>query len=272
MIPKIAFSFWEGDQFTYLHYITIVSFLKFNPDFRVIIYRSRTNITNKIKWLSGEQEGLSYTNTLSVDELGKLPNVELIDINVNAELNYSGELTSVWKSDIIRVLKLYEHGGFYIDFDTLFINKIPDFLLNMTYDFAVNTYHNVINNAFIAAKKGSYICKVLLDAIRQKLCSNNIQNIYMQFGPILYTQILYNNQEYEKYIYYIPNVMTCPYLWYEMDKLFYSNTCEYNKDTFCLHWYNGALMSRRYCAQFRLENIDPTRCIFEKLLMEKFIG
>ena len=269
-VPKIAFSFWEGDQFTYMHYLTIFTFSKHNPDFAIKIYTS-TNITsNLIKWDTGEHTK-TLDNKYDFNQLSTIPNLEIIYINVEKEVDYHSPLSSVWKSDIIRLLKLYEHGGIYIDFDTLFINKIDETLLTLEYDLACNTYEDVINNAFLIAKPKSPVIKVVVDAIITKLHSNNVTNEYQQFGPSLITKLVLQTS-LKSNVYFIPNDMTCPYLWYEMYKLFYSNTVQYTNKTFCLHWYNGSSVSREYCSTFSISSINEPKNIFESLLSQSIMA
>ena len=265
-IPKIAFSFWEGTQFTYLHYLTYVTFSKHNPDFKIIVYTSTRINSDLIKWNTGEHDK-KIVNTYDFYKLSTIPNLEIIHIDIEKELQYDHPLSSVWKSDIVRIVKLYEHGGIYIDFDTMFINKVDESLFNLNFELGCNTYFNVINNAFLIAKPKSYVVKNILDALCSKLQSNNITNEYQQFGPTLVTDIILHMQlRLQHDIYFIPNEMTCPYLCNEMDKLFHSNIVQYTDKTFCIHWYNGNPISREYCSSFSIETIDETRNNFELLL------
>ena len=278
-VPKIAFSFWEGPQFTYMHYVTIKSFSKYHPDFSIVIYRSIEDIPSDsrsdrvpkegqgteslVMWKTGEHRQ-TYTNLYDITLLQDISNVTFKYIDISKEIGYDKPLSPVWKSDIVRILKLYEHGGFYIDFDTLFINRINESLLNLSHEVGFNTYSGVINNAFIVAVPKSNIIHYILTKILYNL-KNSISSEYQQFGPTLITKLILNTS-YEKYVYFIPNVMTCPYLWNEMDKLFYSNIKQYTNDTFCIHWYNGDSVTRKYVSSFTIETIDRTKNVFEGLL------
>jgi hypothetical protein len=263
-IPKIAFSFWEGDQFTHLHYLTFQTFAKYNPDFTIIIYTSTKSNCDLVKWSSGEQSR-QLTNIYDIHNLKKIPNLELKHIDVEGEINYNKPLSSVWKSDIIRIMKLYEHGGFYIDFDTLFIGKIPESLFTFSQDLGVNTYENVINNAFLVARPKSPLVHIILQNILEILHSDSVKQTYQQFGPELITRLCINTH-LQQNLYFIPNVMTCPYIWNEMDKLFQSNIRQDTDETFCLHWYNGGAIPREYCSKFMIDAIDKDRNRFEYLL------
>jgi hypothetical protein len=248
-----------------MHYLTILSFAKFNPDFRIIIYTTNTK-SNLITWNTHEHKQ-QYTNLYDFNKLKDIPGVEIIYIDVNSEIDYSGELSPVWKSDIIRIKKLYDHGGFYIDFDTLFINKIPDSLINLPNDIGLNTYHGAINNAFIVSRPRGVVIKHIYDAILNILKTNSIDNTYMLFGSTLITPLIFKNKILNNLTYFIPNVMTCPYLWNEMGKLFCSNIDQTNDSTFCIHWYNGDHTSRQYCSTFTPDTeINENRCIFENKL------
>ena len=264
IIPKIAFTFWEGHQLTYMHALTIITFQKYNPDFRIIIYVSNNLNAELIKWNTGEHT-LQYSNLYDINQLKNINNVELIEVDVNKIVGYNGTLSVVWKSDILRLLKLYEHGGMYIDFDILFINKIPDKLFKID-KLMFNTYYGLINNAVIISKKENYILKIIIDHILKMLKTGDVKNEYMQFGPTLITHLI-KNTALENDVYYIPNDMTCPYLSDEMNKLFFTNIDQTTENTFALHWYNGDKESRNYCSNFNINNTDKDRCIFEKLLI-----
>ena len=265
-VPRIAFSFWEGNQFTYMHYLTFVTFSKYNPDFKIIIYRTLKDSQPLRMWDTHEQD-IVLSNICDINQLKELPNVEFIYIDFEKELDYHNPLSSVWKSDIVRILKLYEHGGIYIDFDTLFIKKIDESLLSMEHDIGLNEYDGAINNAFMIARPKSKIVRIILDNILDKLHSNQISNNYQQFGPSLFVKLIMNTP-LQQSVYFIPNEMTCPYIWNEMDRLFHSTIKQHTDNTFCIHWYNGGPISRAYCSTFNIHTVNKNNNNFESLLAQ----
>ena len=54
MIPKIVFTYWEGDQLSELHYLTIYSLHKYNPDLDIIIYTDINPKNILREWKSNE--------------------------------------------------------------------------------------------------------------------------------------------------------------------------------------------------------------------------
>ena len=158
-----------------------------------------------------------------------------------------------------------EHGGMYIDFDILFIKRIPDHLFTSN-KILWNTYHGVINNAIILSNKDNVCLQRIKDSIYERLSTQNVNHEYMQFGPTLITHLIKDNEQYEEHVEYLPNEYTCPYLYNEMHTLFFTDIDQTTDETFAIHWYNGSAHAREYGHQFQIENIREENCIFEKLL------
>lgn len=264
-VPKIAFTFWEGDQFSFLHYITIHSFAKYNPDYKVIIYSS-TNLSDiNINWDTHEHSVNIEYNLDDIHRLKELPNVEFKIVDFDKEFNTSKPISSIYKSDILRIIKLYEHGGMWIDFDILFLKKLPESILKLPQNnIGIFEYGNVLPIGFIVSNKGNILLQHLLNLARSILENAEYEN-YQKFGTFIWTP-LKNIPEFKQHITIYPTHYIYPYLWNEGEEMYYSNIDKIKEDTYGIHWYNGAVVTKKYINELNLATLDPTTSIFNREL------
>jgi hypothetical protein len=245
MIPDKIFTYWEGESLSYLHYLTILSLHKLNPDRKITIYTGFDGNFGKT-WISGEHKDIIEKKIPFGDILNISPNVILETIDFEKEYNISNSISYVYKADIARIVKLYEHGGLWFDFDILFVKKIPDDIFNNTADILYFSYENTIATGIIASSyknsKIIFIYNVLLDCLK-----NLDNNVYYQFlGPNLwkycFDQPLFNdgNMKYENTgdIY--------PYTWSIINLFFETNIDLVRDNTWGIHWYNGGESCKRF--------------------------
>lgn len=120
-ISKIAYFYWGGQPFSFLRYISILSFHKYNPDWQIIVYRPKIP-SKQLTWKSSEQK-IGYTGKDYFDKLFKIKNILIKDITFS-DFGFNDNISEVHKSDILRWFLLGDAGGAWIDCDIIFVKPI----------------------------------------------------------------------------------------------------------------------------------------------------
>jgi mannosyltransferase OCH1-like enzyme len=242
-IPDILFTYWEGDSFSYLHYFTILSLYTFNPNKNIVIYTSKNSHNSCVQWYSFEhcidiKYKINFRDVLKISN-----NISIKEIDFKNEYNISDDLSCVYKADITRIIKLYEHGGMWFDFDILFIKPIPEYIFNNNYDLLYFSYNDTIPTGLIVSTpKNDFITNLYRKCIEK---ISNIDNSYQQFGPSLWREHLTDNIILNKIL--LDNNEIYPYLWYEIQKIYIENEDDkISENTWGIHWYNGAPITKSF--------------------------
>ncbi len=273
-VPKIGFSFWEGQQFSWLHYLTIESFIKCNPDFEVRIYYSdeqenfiHGNESNRtINKVHASGVNIETNKCITINDILKFPQVKLIPINLKKEYDLNFITSPIHKADITRIVKLYEHGGVWFDFDVFFKKPIPDSIMNSTADIHYFTYYNTIATGLIVARPFTRAIRYIYDKCLEKINTRNINQDWQQFGPTLWASAAFNNKTIFQNCIFRDNKEVYPYMWNEPHLFFRTNIDKISENTWCVHWYNGNSETRRFINEFDIRDIKPERSIFEREL------
>lgn len=269
-IPNVLYLYWDKSNMSYLQYLTVVSFMFQNPYFKIKIL-TPTTTCEEITWHTFEQKE-KYVGKNYWEEIKKLSYVDIIEIDFKKLFNYKNDLSDVHKSDLIRLYYLYHYGGFWSDFDIIYLNPLTD--LNFlkasknTSKYMIDTilcYSGRIiginkigySIGFMAANKGNLVFKDLLNATSKFFNKNEYQCI----GNGMYNRVLGDFEteackRYGKAQILGTITMDCFYhiLYNELDKL-YGNDEYYdtltekisNKEIIGTHWYNGHTLSKDFC-------------------------
>lgn len=268
-IPKIAFTFWEGKQFSYLHYLTVKSFTFYNPDFKIIIYNTTHHTDTNPNWKTIEHTKQLSNNIFDISLLQELPNVTFVTINLEDYFPNTSNLSVVHKSDIIRIIKLKEHGGIWFDFDILFLRKVPDNLLKIERNnIGIFKSMDVILIGLIFSHPNNPNLDYLIDKIG-RLLNNTLRerDIYQQFGTRIWTKLL-GLPVIKNYIKILTNDIVYSYEWNQLDLLYNTNNDIINNHTIGIHWFNGTNISKDYINNTNFNNINPNRSVFNKYIFK----
>jgi len=267
MIPKIVFTYWEGDQLSELHYLTIYSLHKYNPELDIIIYTDENPKNILREWNTHEH---------SIDIKKKIPLSKLVEVNPNKiflrpinfqkEYDLDNNISIIFKADFTRIAKLYEHGGIWFDMDVLFIKPIPDFFFKENIESFIFIYAETIPTGFLASIPKSFFLEKLYKGSLEIIKNKTLDN-YQKIGPNIWIKE-YNNLDtnIKENLKILDNNLIYPYLWNQLDYIYHKSNSIISENTFGIHWYNGAPDTRKFINKFDINNINPNKSLIEKLI------
>src|SRR5690348_15696440 len=129
MRPKIMHMYWNGSPMSFLQYLTIASFKKHNPKWKVWLWMPKVPNLTPPEWKSGEQAD-PYMGKDYLEKAKAESEVKIIDFST---LGIPDELPETQKSDFFRWYLLYEYGGAWSDSDVLYIRSM-DKLMKQRFD------------------------------------------------------------------------------------------------------------------------------------------
>jgi len=181
-IPKIFHVYWGGGIMPYIRFLTVKSFMKYNPDWEIIFWHPKY-VTPHITWLTGE---LCYPVDCDdyTSEMLKLP-IKTIAVDFN-DIGFNNMATEVHKSDFLRLHLLTTLGGVWSDMDILYFRSINILSINVKENKDIETVVCISDyghsTGFLMSKPGSVFFQLLLNIIKNR----PIPQEYQAIGPTLY--------------------------------------------------------------------------------------
>lgn len=269
--PKILHLYWgKNKPLSYMKYLTVVSFSKLNPDWKIIVYFP--NIINKeISWNTSEQISYNYNDIDYFDRLNEIPNL----IFKKTEFKTDKNLSEVHKSDLLRLNVLSTIGGIWSDFDIFYVKPINSFSFTKNKDTFI-CYHNFYHSIgfLISGGNNQFFNKLLELAIYN---INNIDNLkYQDVGGSLYSYFFRystkNAIEYSKKfnvnISNIPFSLVYPFNWKQCDLMFENLNFSLPENTIGIHWFAGNEKVSKYENIITKKNINE----FDNKYLLKLMG
>ena len=120
MIGKTAYFFWQGEQMSWLRYITLRSFVYHNPDWKAVLYLSSGADYTK-KWTTPEEQE-NYHKKKYENYLPKVFDLDVEVVNYNPESYHPAQNSDLACWDILS-----KNSGIFFDMDIVFVKSINKF-------------------------------------------------------------------------------------------------------------------------------------------------
>lgn len=228
---------------------TVLSFHRLNPDWKIIVYRTRQTDVE----LGKSPYDYSYTGKDYFYLIEPLVEVRTIDVN---DFGIKADIHSIMASDMFRTRILYENGGLYSDFDVIWLRPMTDFsniyCIGDPTDFecSVCLYnliegHHTISN--LIAEAGSLFLKSIIEAqdeIRPpyKDCDFSTFLLNKKYPTLLEVISKYPKVLALKYETFYPySIFNLAQLYARIDL-----TPLESKNVMAVHWFNGHPLSKNY--------------------------
>ena len=251
--PKLLHLYWDRSPLSYLNYLTVVSFNKYNPDWKIIV-STPTKKTEGISWKTNEQE-LRYTGRCYFGKLHHVDNVVIQQVCLD-QIGFDNNASECVKSDYFRYHILKKHGGLWSDFDVIYTNSVEEKLnfKENTVIFRCTGYHNLETKTdpfvyypigLFVSKPNSLFFRYVLDQCR-KYCD---ESQYQAIGASMFNDLFKSCKEVHKIdqsIKILDNRYYLPWQCNELEEFIVKRHNLLPRENVGIHWFNGGGLSKQY--------------------------
>lgn len=262
-IPKIMHLYWGGGKLCYLQYMTVETFKKYNPDWRIIIH-TPSQYSDKITWETDEQK-IKHGGIDFFPELRKVSYVEFNVVDFN-NIGFTEDVSEVFKSDYLRWYLLSTVGGGWTDFDVLYTAPLSNIDITDE-DTIICTINNIHIIGFYLSKPNNHFFKNLLDNCNNFFDEKQYQSIGSSMLNQLYPDLTSITTKHPELV--VKNLhknVIYPFYHDEIEMIFIQSRLDkITKETVGVHWYNGTRLSKIFNFTFLPNTITNTNTITELL-------
>lgn len=264
-IPKTLHLYWgRNKKLSFMRYMTAFSFSKLNPEWKIKVHYPK-HPNKKEEWQTNHQKASNFTGEDYFDRLADIKSVELVEAEFDgAEYDAS----EVVRSDIYRLKLLEEDGGFWSDFDILYVRPMNAMSVNKILNSDVETliccHQGGHRTGLLGGTPGKEGFFYELKKLHNLEVSKNLSGIddYQNSGADLFNSFFVFSPENKKpvlnnestAIENIPIDCVYPILGNRVAEIFGENF-RIQKGTVGVHWYAGNSNASRY------ENVMDERVI-----------
>jgi hypothetical protein len=265
---KQCFFYWGGEKIPLLNAITIISFKKYNPNYKIILYKPIINF-NTPTWDTNEQKikynGNDYFYTVLplVDEIRY---INLEDLGFNNQIHHSQ------KADILRQWLLFNEGGWWSDMDVIWVKSISEFKLEGNYDLGVclrNGYHS---SGIMYSRSKTNFYNIIFNNLKYFF---NVKH-YQSAGPMILNKIFptighieKSEQNIKVFNFELHNFAPLDSVKFPLLYNIDNNIDILTDDVYGVHWYNGGSSSGEFLNVFNIDDIKNSEILIYKILNSK---
>lgn len=236
-VHKILHIYWGGGKLIYLRYLTIKSFMKYNPDWDIIFYHPKHSFTGRSWGINNNYQYLD--EKLCKDYLPEVMNLPIHKVEIDFEsLGFRKGMAEIHKNDYIRINALALYGGVWSDLDIIYFKPLSELKANIPENKEKETYVCI----------GPYGHSTGLNMATDKsrffgLCSNMLNREYRPrdyqcWGPDMMNR---NFKEFER----IPNAVNLSmdvvyaHNAHQVSELLKPSEPRFSDESIGCHWYAG---------------------------------
>lgn len=258
MIPKKIGFYWSKNKLSFLRYLTLYSFRKYNPDWAVTLYLDKAE-PKKSEWLTPEQQDL--TQYKGADYLEKVKDLVTVE-----EWESPIAMNPAHACDYCQWETLATRGGFFADMDILFLKSLNNFyeelcgneslVCKVGYNLAIG---------FLGSSKGSDLYTTVYDEAKNflfppigyQMMGTDLLKYIWQNSPRITTKTRrgFEKEEIGLLEFYLTKFVGVseinklyfyPWEWSQMNLVFEESLSRLPAITLGLHWYGGTSVAQKY--------------------------
>lgn len=264
MIPKKIIFYWGQDTMSWMRYMTIYSFRKFNPDWEVVLFTSNQS-NNSMTWITPNvQDFFSYTGDNYIDRLK--------DLNITY-LNFDllSTITPSHKSNFLKWLKLSEEGGIYADMDILWTKPIDEFYDTIKdYDTVICQSEYLSIGLLASSGNNSFFRDIFVHGFAcfnpQNYQTAGVENIYSLYQCPSYEVLVKAISKYPGMRFYnIPMDLIYGFDSTKVEEAF-TNPGRLPDSAIGYHWYAGHPVAQEFNNKLNENTFREYNCLFSNLI------
>jgi hypothetical protein len=239
-IPKVLHVYWGGDKMSYMRYLTVKSFMQYNPDWKVTLWLPKYESV-KTTWKGRE---LNYE--VKCDDwfpaLKSLP-IEQQEVDF-VDHEFGNDIAEVHKSDYLRLHLLATQGGLWSDMDIIYFRPITALAVNVEINkdkdtFVCMAFHGNYNHSagfLMATQESRYY-----DILKRKCLSEYNPNNYQGIGVEMFNKYYPDMASINKVCSAVNIGMEAVYAHdaLHVPEFFSSSVTRFTKNSIGVHWYAG---------------------------------